>query len=147
MNRIILMFAAVMAFSGCAGISGIIPGHGIDLHKDSKIVLVYLGARDCHFCNQWEENEQQRFLSSDEIKHLEFQKIVRNTFHRNLQPSDFKDGLQWLYESVKRDNSTPTFVVLVDKSVILEIAGLNNWDKKVMPLLTELIKKKSAQHD
>ena len=141
------MFAAVMAFSGCAAISGLIPGHGIDLHKDSKIVLVYLGARDCHFCDQWEENEQQKILLSEEIKHIEFYKIVRSTFHRNLQLSDFQDDLKWLYESVKMDNSTPTFVVLVDKTIVLKIAGLNYWDERVMPLLTELIKKKSAKHD
>jgi len=147
MNRIILLFAAVMILSGCAGISGGIPGHGVDLHKDSKIAVIYLGARDCHFCSQWEENEQQRFLTSEEIKHLEFQKIVRNTFHRNLQPSDFKDDLKWLYESVKMDNGTPTFVVLVDKSVVLKIAGVDKWDKEVMPLLTELIKKKQAQYN
>jgi hypothetical protein len=147
MNRIILMFAAVMAFSGCAAISGLIPGYGLDLHKDSKITLVYLGARDCHFCNQWEENEQQKFLSSEEIKHIVFLKIVRNTFHRNLQIEDLPDDFKWIYESVKMDNSTPTFAVLVDKAVVLKIAGSNNWDKRVMPLLTDIIEKKSAMHD
>jgi hypothetical protein len=45
------------------------------------------------------------------------------------------------------DNSTPTFAVLVDKAVVLKIAGSNNWDKRVMPLLTDIIEKKSAMHD
>jgi len=65
----------------------------------------------------------------------------------NLQPSDFQDNLEWLYESVKMDNSTPTFIVLVNKTIVLKTAGSNNWDKKVMPLLTELIKRKSAKQD
>lgn len=136
-----------MVFSGCSALPGLFPGNGIDLHKDSKITLVYLGARDCHFCNQWEENEQQKFLLSKEIKQIEFLKIVRNTFHRNVQSDDFPDDFKWLYEIVKRDNTTPTFAVLVDKAVVLKAAGSNNWDKKIMPLLTDLIKKRSAKSD
>jgi len=141
------MLAAVMVFSGCAALPGLVPGPEPVVHKDSKIALVYLGARDCHFCNQWEEDEQQKFLASKEIRHIEFQKIVRNTFHRKLQPSDFSDDVKWLYESVKTDNGTPTFVVLVDKSVVLKIAGLNYWGERVMPLLTELVRKQSALRD
>jgi hypothetical protein len=144
MNRIILIITTVMVFSGCSALSGHFTGYGIAVHKDSKITLVYLGARDCHFCSQWEENEQQKFLLSEEFKHIEFLKIVRNTFHRNLQSDDFPVGYKWLYESVKMDDSTPTFVVLVDRSVVLTVAGSNNWDTKVMPLLTDLIEKKSA---
>jgi predicted bacteriocin transport accessory protein len=133
--------------SGCSALSGLFTGYGIDLHKDSKITLVYLGARDCHFCKQWEENEQQIFLLSKEFKHIEFLKIERNTFRRSLQLDDFPDDFKWLYESVKMDNSTPTFAVLVDKTVVLKVAGSNNWDKKIMPLFTNLIEKKSAARD
>jgi hypothetical protein len=136
-----------MIFSGCSALSGFFAGYGIDVHKDSKITLVYLGARDCHYCSQWEENEQRKFLLSREIKSIEFIKIERNTFHRNLQPDDFPDDFKWLYENVKMDNSTPTFAVLVDKTIVLKVAGSNNWDKKVMPLLTNLIDKKAAKHD
>jgi hypothetical protein len=133
--------------SGCSALSGLFTGYGIDLHKNSKITLVYLGARDCHFCNQWEENEQQKFLLSKEINQIVFLKIKRNTFHRNLQLDDFPDDFKWLYELVKMDNSTPTFAVLVDKTLVFEVAGTNNWDKKIMPLLTNLIEKKSAARD
>lgn len=136
-----------MVFSGCSALSGPFTGYGIAWHKDSKITLVYLGARDCHFCNQWEENELQKFLLSKEIKQIEFLKIERNTFRRNLQPDDFPDDFKWLYESVKMDNSTPTFAVLVDKTIVLKIAGSDNWDKKIIPLLTNLIEKKSAKRD
>jgi|GEM_PF-1179364 len=147
MSKIIPVLILAGIMSGCCALSGFFAGCGIDVHRDSKITLVYLGARDCHYCSTWEEDELPKFLASEEIKHLEFLKIVRNTFHRALLPDDLPDDYRWLYGSIVKDGGTPTFVVLVDKSVVRDVAGSNNWDTKIMPLLTNLVAKKSAARD
>jgi len=141
---LIALFAIAALFSGCTSLSRFITCQEVVMRKDSQITLVYLGARDCHYCREWEENELKGFLSSPEIKEVQFLRIVRPTFRRNLQPGDLPGEYQWLYEKVGTDTSTPSFVLLVDRNVISDTAGSDNWQQNVLPLLSCLVTKKAT---
>jgi hypothetical protein len=74
---------------------------------------------------------------------VDFRTIKRAIHNRSPLIDDFPDDLKWIFEDAEAGGVSPYFVVAVDRTVVLRTYGLNNWDRKVMPLLKELSRRKA----
>jgi hypothetical protein len=115
-----------------------LPKNQFSLTADARITLVYFGAEDCPESAAWEREGKEAFLNSREHGYVDFRVIKRPIHNRCPAREDFPDDLQWLYDDAEAGGVSPYFVVAVDQTVVLRTYGLNNWDRKVKPLLKQL---------
>jgi thiol-disulfide isomerase/thioredoxin len=118
----------------------------IEPKPTGNITLVYFAASDCSYCDQWAAFDKPKLLASEEIKHIEFRTIQRPFFKYKTDVDQYPDDLKWLYKMAKT-GKVPAFIVLIDKTILLQSSGTNNWDNKVFPFLKELVAKKKAERD
>lgn len=120
-----------------------LPKNRFTLTASDSITLVYFGAEDCPESAAWEHHGQEMFLYSTEREYIDFRVIKRPIQKRSPVIDDFPDDLKWIYEDAEAGGVSPYFVVAVDRNVVLRTYGLGNWDRKVLPLLKELCRRKA----
>ena len=105
------------------------------LTEKSQIIVIYFAASDCRFCTKWEENNKG-FFASDESKFIDFRTIRRAYFLEPVYKDDLPDDLKWVLEKTKIGGTAPTFIVIVDRNILLQT---HKWDREVLPLIKELV--------
>lgn len=105
-----------------------------------QIIVIYFAASNCRFCTKWEE-DNKGFFASDESKFIDFRTIRRAYFEEPVYKDDLPDDLKWVAEKTKIGGTAPTFIVIVDRNILLQTY---KWDREVLPLIKELVTLKKA---
>ena len=108
--------------------------------KSSRLDVVYLGAEDCHFCQQWEFGSRVKLLESREASAFTFHEIKNQTLTKPMTAKDYPADLQWVYKQVGTTRGVPRFLLAIDGRVVMNSLGTGEYKRNFLPALNEVVR-------
>lgn len=112
---------------------------------DSRIEIVYSGAKDCPACLGWkrEGGGRELFMRFAESRHVVFREIEKATLDAPFSDSEWPEDLRWLPKgNPKLYDIVPAFSVLVDGRLVMTRFGTVGWGGEVVPAVRALVRDK-----
>ncbi len=111
----------------------------IPVKPSSDVALVYLSTPDCTWCRHWEKTFRGRYFQSAAGKSLRFVEVKGATLKTGVLESDWPAAEKDVATQVGSLRGVPRFVVVVDRRVVANHAGLGGWELRVEPLLQQIL--------
>jgi len=97
--------------------------------------VIYIGAKDCKYCRDWEAQYEQKFKAQCAARHVQFRAIevatLRNIRDERYWPNDLKP----LLAKFSSRTGSPHFLAVAGSRVIVDTHGILNWKKLILPLV------------
>jgi hypothetical protein len=113
--------------------------------EDHKAIqLIYIGAYNCIYCKQWELFSEPPWRKRPEAAKVEVRKIMVPFFERTNADASWPEDLRWVRDQTNVKAGTPRFIVVVDHRIVQNAFGLNGWNQRTVPLLADLVARRST---
>ena len=97
--------------------------------------VIYIGADDCKYCREWEAQYERQFKALCASRHVTFRAVqvatLRNIRDERYWPNDLKPVLSMFSSR----SGSPHFLAISGSRVIVDIHGIVNWQKQILPLV------------
>lgn len=123
-----LLLAALFLFAATAGRAA-----------SGDITVVYLGAYDCFYCQQWEARAKGELLESNEGKAVRFYEVMGRTLREPIVEQNFPDELKWLARKLGPSRGVPRFLLVIDGQVARSVYGTNDYEMVFLPALRQAV--------
>jgi hypothetical protein len=109
-NREMLVAAIIFAFFSSA--------HAIA--QDDALTVVYLGAKDCRPCQEFDRSAKATFRQKVADKGMNFREFKVDSLRYIRQASAWPSDLQWLRESLVSESGAPWFFTVQGQTLVSE---------------------------
>lgn len=97
--------------------------------------IVYIGARDCPPCHQWEARYERAFAARCAARGVTFRTVqvatLRNIRDRRYWPSDLRPLLRQFSDYT----GTPHFLAVRNGEVVINVHGISRYQRDIAPLM------------
>lgn len=105
----------------------------------SQVTLLYLGASNCPSCRLFETNSGQgtrkALLATDYMKAITYREVKANAYLDTADLHYWPEDLKWVPGKTFAKSGTPRFIVMIDKTVVMNVFGTGKLRNQVMPQL------------
>ncbi|MSQ74025.1 MAG: hypothetical protein EXR27_22565 [Betaproteobacteria bacterium] len=108
--------------------------------RSSRLDVIYLGSKDCRFCQQWEFDSRAKLLESREARAFSFHEIKNDTLAKPITAADYPADLQWVYKKVGAMSGVPRFLLAIDGRVVMNSLGTGGYKRNFLPTLNEVVR-------
>ena len=136
-RRAVLLAAPALILAGCQARQPLGPVMPADQAADPArpLTLVYLGARNCGYCLDWEGDEELAFLASAERREITYRRLIFASFRDLTSDQVWPADLVWIRDELGITGGTPQYVIVRGREVLLSAIGTDEWDGYVLPTL------------
>ena len=103
-----------------------------------KITLVYVGAENCAPCDKWQHDQKIAFRNSAEFQRLAFREVKSPNLFDVLHDNYWPEDLRLYRQSISRNSGVPLWLVIADDQLIMQGAGISQWQESVFPKIKSL---------
>ena len=100
---------------------------------DARMVL-YVGARDCSYCRQWEAAHRDAFAAGLKKNGIGFRELIVTTLRDVRRETDWPDDIKWVRNANSSMKGTPWFFVLNGGVTEKSAYGTVRWETAIAPL-------------
>jgi hypothetical protein len=100
---------------------------------DARIVL-YIGARDCHYCHEWEAYHRDAFVAGLKKNGIGFRELIVTTLRDVRRETDWPDDIKWVRNANPNMKGTPWYFVLNGQTIEKSAFGTVRWETAIAPL-------------
>ena len=105
-----------------------------------KITLVYVGAENCAPCETWQHNQGNAFRNSAEFQRLVYREVKSPNLFDVLHDNYWPEDLRLYRQSISRSSGIPLWLVIADDQLVMQRAGVSQWQESVFPKIKSLTK-------
>lgn len=136
-RRAVLLAAPALILAGCQARPPLGPIMPADQAADPArpLTLVYLGARNCGYCLEWEGDQEQAFLASAERRAITYRRLIFASFRDLTVDRVWPADLVWIRDELGITGGTPRYVVVRGRELLLSAVGTDDWSGIVLPTL------------
>lgn len=98
-------------------------------------MVVYIGAKDCTYCREWEAQFEKRFRELCAAHQIQFRVIEVATLRNIRDERYWPDDLKPLLAKFSSRTGSPHFLAVAGSRVIVDTFGIVNWKKQILPLV------------
>jgi hypothetical protein len=130
---------AVMMAVVCLALTGILTPISLTTTKAAKkITLVYVGAENCAPCENWQHNQGIAFRNSAEFQRLSYREVKSPNLFDVLHDNYWPEDLRLYRQSISRSAGVPLWLVIADDQLVMQGAGISQWQESVFPKIKSL---------
>lgn len=96
--------------------------------------IVYIGARDCSVCHQWERTSQREFAARCAARGIKFRSVEVETLRNIRDVRYWPPDLRPLLAQFPDRTITPRFLAVRDGEVVLSVHGLGAYERQILTL-------------
>lgn len=139
-----LLVRLALVIAAAAAAVPVLPAEEIALSASSRVQVVYFSAPDCPYCQRFEAPRGSRaaFLASKLAREVEFYDARRASLGLSPSIANVPPPVKWIWDKAWIPRATPAWVVTVDDTVVLSVAGLGYWEGQVRPLIEQLVERR-----
>lgn len=105
----------------------------------SEVTLLYVGASNCPSCRLFETNSGQGtrkgLLANDFMKTIKYREVKANLYLDTADMHFWPEDLKWVPGKTFVKSGTPRFILMVDKTVVMNVFGTRKLTEKIAPQL------------
>ena len=107
--------------------------------KDRDILVVYIGAKDCGPCRQWQDDMGAKFRTSNEFKRLRYREVESPKLFSLLNDEVWPADLRVYRQRIDRTMGVPMWLVVLNGEVVTRGFGVSQWANTIIPTLRQLL--------
>ena len=111
-----------------------------DAPKRPRVILLYVGAKDCAPCRAWQREEKVAFRASAEFQHLIYREVKSPTLFDLLKDENWPEDLREYRDQLGRDAGVPLWFVMADGRIVQRGMGPAQWSAEVFPKIRSLLR-------
>ena len=136
-RRTVLLAVPALVLAGCQARPPLGPKMPADEAADPArpLTLIYLGARNCPYCLDWEGDQEQAFLASADRRAITYRRLIFASFRDLTSDRVWPEDLRWVRDELGITGGTPQYIVVRGREVLLSTIGLDKWSDEVLPTL------------
>jgi len=116
-----------------AGVAGVLALPATRAKADGRMVL-YVSARDCHYCREWEQYHRETFVQGLSKNGIGWRELEVTTLHDVKRDSDWPAEIKWVRDANPAMKGTPWFFVINGRTIEKAIFGTVRWQTAIAPL-------------
>ncbi len=141
-RRTLLLAAPGLALAALAGcgtsqVRGPIVTADAGPDPERPLTVIYIGARNCGYCLEWEGEEERQFLASETRKRLTYRRLIFRSFRNVTSNGVWPGDLVWVRDRLGIRSGTPRFIVVREQEILLTTSGTEAWSYEVLPLVRD----------
>jgi hypothetical protein len=109
------------------------------------IIVVYLGANDCPYCQHWEARAKAELLTSPEGRVVRYYEVKGETLRQPIVERHYPEELKWLARRLGPLRGVPRFVLLVNGQVAWSVLGTNDYESVFLPALRQAVARRNGR--
>lgn len=136
-RRAVLLAAPALILAGCQARPPRGPVMPADEAADPArpLTLIYLGARNCPYCIEWEGEPEQAFLASADRRSITYRRLIFASFRNLTSDRVWPEDLVWVRDELGITGGTPQYIIVRGRRVLLATIGTDTWSSEVLPTL------------
>jgi hypothetical protein len=108
-------------------------GHSAHHARESKIMLLYVGADDCAPCRAWRNGERPAFLASPEFARVIYREIDAPHLESLMNDQNWPEDVRDYRSRIRQSDGVPLWLVISDHAVVEQQFGTAAWRERILP--------------
>ncbi|WP_181702801.1 hypothetical protein [Chthonobacter albigriseus] len=126
MDKSALVLAAAVAAAVIYNMTYVPP-----LSETGEKVLVYVGARDCGPCREFESRDRSRLIAAARSKGWRYQEYISPSLSVLNDPNHWPASMRWVYTGAHGVSGTPTFLLFDDRKLKRTVTGWRGLEQQM----------------
>ena len=137
---------ALAALAGCgtSQVRGPIVPADSGPDPQRPLTVIYIGAKNCGYCLEWEDETERQFLASEERKRVTYRRLIFASFRDLTSDRVWPNDLIWVRDRLGIRRGTPRYIVTREQEILLTTYGTTAWTFDVLPLVRSRVSRTRA---